>query len=95
MTFGVNTVILFLVLGLMFFFYVLDAPFLVYFSIPTICVYLVWEKESIPVTVTIGVSKREDGQSMDAWIQNADEKLYFGKNHGKNVVISDIPKMQD
>jgi len=46
-----------------------------------------WEKEEIPVTVTIGVSKRVEGQSVDEWIQEADKKLYYGKNNGKNVVI--------
>ncbi|MBQ2100043.1 MAG: GGDEF domain-containing protein [Lachnospiraceae bacterium] len=41
MTYVVNTVILLLVLGLMAFFCMLNAPFLVYFSIPTIAVYLI------------------------------------------------------
>lgn len=46
-----------------------------------------WEKEQIPVTVTIGVSKRLEGQGLDEWIHEADKKLYYGKNNGKNVVI--------
>ena len=41
LTFVVNTVILMLVIGLACFFYMVDAPFLVYFSIPTACVYLI------------------------------------------------------
>ena len=40
-TYLINTVILFMVFGLMAFFKVLDVPFLVVFSIPTTCVYLV------------------------------------------------------
>ncbi len=45
----VNTFILFLVFGLMAFFKIMDATFLVYFSIPTIAVYLIgyfliWKK---------------------------------------------------
>lgn len=48
---------------------------------------VIWEKEQIPVTITIGVSKRAEGQNVDAWIQDADKKLYYGKNNGKNVVI--------
>ena len=47
-----------------------------------------WEKEEISVTITVGVAVRKDGQNMDQWIQDADEKLYYGKNHGKNAVIS-------
>ncbi|MCR5251604.1 MAG: hypothetical protein K6E50_13460 [Lachnospiraceae bacterium] len=41
LTYIVNTLILFLVFGLMDFFYQLHADFLVYFSIPTACIYLV------------------------------------------------------
>ena len=41
MTFVVNTVILLLVIGLACFFYMVDAPFLIYFSIPTALVYLI------------------------------------------------------
>lgn len=41
LTYTVNTAILGMVLGLMLFFYVCKATFLVYFSIPTIFVYLI------------------------------------------------------
>lgn len=37
----VNTVILLMVFGLMAFFWILDVPFLVIFSIPTACVYII------------------------------------------------------
>ena len=40
-TYLINTVILFLVLGLMYFFYMCKAQFLVIFSIPTIFIYIV------------------------------------------------------
>ena len=40
-TYLINTVILFLVIGLMLFFYMCKAGFLVYFSIPTMLVYIV------------------------------------------------------
>ena len=40
-TFAVNTIILILVFGLMGFFYICHATFLVYFSIPTACIYLI------------------------------------------------------
>lgn len=48
---------------------------------------IVWEEEKIPVTITIGFSLREKGQKIDDWIKSADEKLYFGKNNGKNRVV--------
>ena len=41
LTITINTVILFLVLGLMLFFYMCKATFLVYFSIPTLLVYII------------------------------------------------------
>lgn len=43
---------------------------------------------TIPVTITAGIAVREQGQSVDAWVQAADEKMYFGKNNGKNKVVS-------
>ena len=46
-----------------------------------------WEQKQIPVTITVGVSLRKEAQNVEAWIQDADEKLYHGKNNGKNVVI--------
>ncbi|MBQ5418102.1 MAG: GGDEF domain-containing protein [Oscillospiraceae bacterium] len=49
---------------------------------------LSFEDNDIAVTVTVGVSFREEGQSVDKWIQTVDEKLYIGKNSGKNKVVS-------
>ena len=40
LSYGVNTALLFIVAGLMIFFYKLEADFLVYFSVPTLCVYI-------------------------------------------------------
>lgn len=40
-SYWVNTVILLMVFGLMAFFWMLDVPFLVIFSIPTACVYII------------------------------------------------------
>ena len=42
---------------------------------------------NIAVTVTIGAACYQAGQSLDQWIQTADDKLYQGKNNGKNRVI--------
>lgn len=47
----------------------------------------VFEKEHIAVTLTIGVSTRLSGQTVDLWVKDADDKLYFGKKNGKNRVI--------
>ena len=51
-----------------------------------------YEKQSIKVSVTIGLADRGNETSIDKWVQNADDKLYKGKNSGKNVVIYDNKK---
>jgi len=43
----------------------------------------------IKVTITVGAAERTDGNGVDAWIQQADRKLYYGKNNGKNCIISE------
>jgi len=45
-----------------------------------------FDKKPIKVSVTIGVAEK-DGETIDRWIQEADKRLYVGKNSGKNVVI--------
>lgn len=45
------------------------------------------EGETIKVTLTAGVEKKDKSMSLDKWIVAADEKLYFGKNNGKNRVV--------
>lgn len=47
----------------------------------------IYQEQEIPVTVTIGVSTYQPGQSLDSWIQSADTKLYDGKTSGKNRVV--------
>ena len=46
-----------------------------------------YEDERIKVTITIGVSCYEEGQSLSHWIQRADDKLYEGKHGDKNRVV--------
>ena len=46
-----------------------------------------YEEKNLRITVTIGVAGYENGQSHALWISEADEKLYYGKNHGKNQVV--------
>ncbi|MBP5417950.1 MAG: GGDEF domain-containing protein [Clostridiales bacterium] len=47
-----------------------------------------FEGVKITVTITIGIACYEKGLSVDEWIKEADERLYFGKNNGKNRVVS-------
>ena len=46
-----------------------------------------FDGQDINVTITIGFSARKNGQTIDEWIQDADSKLYYGKNNGKNRVV--------
>ena len=46
-----------------------------------------YQGKAFPVTITIGVSCHQSGQSLSSWIQSADAKLYSGKAGGKNRVI--------
>lgn len=39
------------------------------------------------VTVTIGASEYEEGMSLEKWVNRADEKMYLGKNAGKNQTV--------
>lgn len=48
---------------------------------------VVFEDQTIAVTVTAGVEQKKKEVTLDKWIVAADEKLYFGKNNGKNRVI--------
>ncbi len=48
---------------------------------------VIFEGQEIKVTLTIGFAPQKDGQTIDEWIQEADNKLYLGKNNGKNRVI--------
>ena len=46
-----------------------------------------FEDKDISVTVTIGLYRRRDGQTIDEWVQQVDKNLYIGKNNGKNKVV--------
>ncbi len=47
----------------------------------------VFEGKTIKITVTIGAAYYGDCSSSVEWISRADEKLYYGKNNGKNRVV--------
>lgn len=45
------------------------------------------DKTTINMTVTIGVARYQEGQTVDEWINLADSRLYLGKHSGKNQVV--------
>lgn len=47
-----------------------------------------FEGHSIKITMTFGVSESIPGFKIEQIIQQADEKLYYGKKHGKNQVVN-------
>lgn len=52
-------------------------------SVPT-----VFYNKHIPVTVTIGVAEYDEKyKESDSIIKAADERMYYGKQHGKNIVV--------
>ncbi|SFG44551.1 GGDEF domain-containing protein [Oribacterium sp. WCC10] len=51
---------------------------------------IVYKKEiKVSVTVTIGVSSYDGERTVAGMIEDADAKLYYGKRHGKNQVVSE------
>lgn len=46
-----------------------------------------YEGISISLTVTIGLASHVGGQTVDEWINMADQKLYVGKSEGKNRLV--------
>lgn len=47
--------------------------------------------EVLHVTMTFGMSEYDPERTIDAIINNADKKLYFGKQNGRNRVVYTIP----
>ena len=43
--------------------------------------------KNIKLTITIGAAKYRDDLDLEKWIELADEKMYQGKNSGKNKII--------
>lgn len=50
-----------------------------------------YEGLKIAVTMTFGISEYAGG-TIDALVNSADNKLYYGKNHGRNCIIEHIPE---
>jgi len=47
------------------------------------------------VTVTIGVAQYTAGATIQQMMDDADARLYYGKRHGKNQVVSSLPDADD
>ncbi|MBO7363186.1 MAG: GGDEF domain-containing protein, partial [Lachnospiraceae bacterium] len=47
----------------------------------------------ITFTMTLGVSTYAPGYSLESLVTQADENLYYGKEHGRNQVVSTKPKV--
>ena len=46
-----------------------------------------YEGHKHKITITIGVAKYSKEVSVEKWIEHADEKMYQGKNSGKNKIV--------
>ncbi len=46
----------------------------------------------IPVTMTFGIERYKSGVSIEHLVGRADDKLYFGKNHGRNRIVDELPE---
>ena len=46
-----------------------------------------FDNHEIKITITIGARAYEDNFSLEKWVELADEKMYFGKNNGKNRTV--------
>ena len=51
---------------------------------------VVHEGRSVKVTMTFGVCEVNESLRIEDFIQKADSRLYYGKSHGKNQVVSSI-----
>jgi diguanylate cyclase (GGDEF)-like protein len=49
---------------------------------------LEYEGREIKVTITAGVEEKDKSVALNKWIVAADEKLYIGKQNGKNTVVA-------
>lgn len=47
----------------------------------------VFEDQKMIITITSGIAGFHQELSVDQWVKKADDRLYFGKNNGKNRVV--------
>ncbi len=48
---------------------------------------VMYEGHEVKVTMTFGLTEYSFGKSLDDNVQEADEKLYYGKNHGRDQIV--------
>lgn len=48
---------------------------------------ILWNENPISITMTFGIEENDYHSSLDKLIQNVDEKLYLGKENGRNRVV--------
>jgi diguanylate cyclase (GGDEF)-like protein len=48
--------------------------------------------QKIHITMTFGIAESFPGYRIEQLIRQADDKLYYGKKHGKNQVVTHLPK---
>ena len=46
-----------------------------------------YEGRNINITITMGIAKFINYKNVDSWVEVADEKLYLGKENGKNKIV--------
>ncbi|MCR5178288.1 MAG: GGDEF domain-containing protein [Lachnospiraceae bacterium] len=51
-----------------------------------------YEGSEIHITMTFGIAESIPGYRLEHLIQQADDKLYYGKKHGKNQVVARLPE---
>ena len=49
------------------------------------------DTDTVSVTMTFGMAEYSPGLPLNKLVSIADNRLYYGKGHGKNQVISEIP----
>lgn len=54
--------------------------------------YITYENTQFSVTLTLGVAESIPGYKIETLIQQADDRLYYGKNNGKNQVVISLPE---
>ena len=52
-----------------------------------------YEENQIRFTITLGISTYAPGYSLENLLMQADENLYYGKEHGRNQVVSKKPQV--
>ncbi|MBR1472081.1 MAG: GGDEF domain-containing protein [Lachnospiraceae bacterium] len=51
-----------------------------------------FEDKKISITMTFGIAESIPGYRIEHLVQQADDKLYYGKKHGKNQLVANLPE---